>query len=109
MNAVNARKMRERVASTQVQYHDTLGLSVLLIVGEAGLDQQLFPDESSWSVAALADFPCRAQILNRRLDRPRVTIDTHLDELFGSVHLGLEIGFCAAAYMALHARDVRMR
>ena len=69
VNAVNAGQMRERIPSAQVQHQHRLGLGVLLIVGKAGLDQQLFADKPGRRVAALAGVPRRAQARHRRRDR----------------------------------------
>ena len=100
VGAVNAAQLRERILSTQMKDDNGLGQRILFVVGKARLDQQLFSHKAGRRVAALADFARRAQVPHRRFDRPGIVIERNLDQLFGAVHLGLEVRLCAGADVA---------
>ena len=78
----------------------TVWVSVFFIIGEAGLDEQLFTDEAGRRVAAFADISRGAQVPHRRLNGPGIAIEGHLDELLGAVHLGCKVRLCAGADVA---------
>ena len=119
MNAVNSAESGERVLAAQMKYEHGLGLGVLLVVGEGGLDQKLFTIVSGRRVATLADLPRRAQILHRGWDwsgivgdilrsEMRQWMEGDFNKLLGSVHLGAKVSFGARANVTVDAGHMGM-
>src|SRR4029079_3515706 len=86
-----------------------LSLGVLLVVGEVGLNEQLFADKLRGHVASFADFTRGTKVLHRRGYGSGISIDADFNELLGSIDLGLEMGLQTGADMALHTIYVGMR
>ncbi len=111
-------RCEKRVASAEVEKNDCLSLGVLFVVAEAGLDEQLFSNEPSRGVAALADIAGWAQASHGRRNRRGVIgneagdtgkgMRSDFNELLGSIHLGAQIGGSTGADVAIGAGHVRV-